>query len=41
MGHSVEEVYRKCAALHEKALMLHRKRYNLVDDSMMNKNASA
>ena len=32
MGHSVEEVYRKCAVLHEKALMLHRKRYNLVDD---------
>ena len=32
MGHSVEEVYRKCAVLHEKAIMLHRKRYNLVDD---------
>ena len=32
MGHSVEEVYRKAAVLHEKALMLHRKRYNKVDD---------
>ncbi len=32
MGHSVEEVYRKCAVLHEKAILLHRRRYNLVDD---------
>ena len=32
MGHSVEEVYRKCAVLHEKAIFLHRRRYNLVDD---------
>lgn len=32
MGHSVEEVYRKAATLHEKAIMLHRVRYNKVDD---------
>ena len=32
MGHSVEEVYRKAAVLHEKAILLHRVRYNKVDD---------
>jgi len=44
MSHSVEELYKKVAVLHEKTLMLHRERYrmqgsydkaacqNLVDD---------
>ena len=27
MSHSVEEYYRRCAVLHEKALELHRQRY--------------
>ena len=27
MSHSVEEYYRRCAVLHEKAIQLHRERY--------------
>ena len=27
MSHSVEQYYRRCAVLHEKALQLHRERY--------------
>jgi len=31
MSHSVEDFYKKCAVLHEKAVELHRERYKTAD----------
>ena len=36
MSHSVEQYYRRCAVLHEKALQLHRERYKKSGDYDIN-----